>query len=136
MTSSSFTISGQCPLCKHITDDIEIGKCEGCKHIVYDINNVTEEIRLKMKGYGVKAVCTTVIDGNIFKYYHLLQETHAVYRLKVEGFHPVRAVYAVNVTKKWNSMSPLAPPSPLSVTINTAIVGICVGFSCGMHCNL
>jgi hypothetical protein len=57
--------SAQCPLCKHITDDIEIGKCEGCNQIVYDVNNMTEEIKLKMKKYGVKAVPTTIIDGNI-----------------------------------------------------------------------
>jgi hypothetical protein len=57
--------SSQCPLCKHITDDIEIGKCEGCKQIVYDVNNMTEEIKVKMNEYGIKAVPTTVIDGNI-----------------------------------------------------------------------
>jgi hypothetical protein len=50
--------SANCPLCKHITDDIQIGKCEGC-------NNMTEEIKVKMRDYGVKAVPTTVIDGNI-----------------------------------------------------------------------
>jgi hypothetical protein len=57
--------SGQYPLCKHITDDIEVGKCEGCNQIVYDVNNTTEEIKLKMKEYGIKVVPTTVIDGNI-----------------------------------------------------------------------
>jgi hypothetical protein len=58
--------SANCPLCKHITDDIQIGKCEGCNQIVYDINNnMTEEIKVKMRDYGVKAVPTTVIDGNI-----------------------------------------------------------------------
>jgi hypothetical protein len=44
---------------------IQIGKCEGCNQIVYDINNMTEEIRVKMRDYGIKAVPTTVIDGNI-----------------------------------------------------------------------
>ncbi len=57
--------SANCPLCRHITDDIQIGKCEGCNQIVYDINNMTEEIKVKMRDYGVKAVPTTVIDGNI-----------------------------------------------------------------------
>ena len=37
--------SANCPLCKHITDDIQIGKCEGCNQIVYDIYNMTEEIK-------------------------------------------------------------------------------------------
>jgi thioredoxin family protein len=57
--------SANCPLCKHITNDIQIGKCEGCNQIVYDINNMTEEIKVKMRDYGVKAVPTTVIDGEI-----------------------------------------------------------------------
>jgi hypothetical protein len=57
--------SANCPLCKHITDDIEIGKCEGCSQIVYDVNNMTEEAKVKMKDYGVKAVPTTINDGKI-----------------------------------------------------------------------
>jgi hypothetical protein len=57
--------SANCPLCKHITDDIEIGKCEGCNQIVYDVNNMTEDIKTKMKKYDVKAVPTTIIDGSI-----------------------------------------------------------------------
>jgi hypothetical protein len=36
--------SANCLLCKHITDDIEIGKCEGCKQVVYDVNHMTEEL--------------------------------------------------------------------------------------------
>jgi hypothetical protein len=32
---------------------------------VSDVNNMTEEIKMKMKDYGVKAVPTTIIDGNI-----------------------------------------------------------------------
>ena len=61
--------SANCPLCKHITDDIEIGKCEGYNQIVYDVNSMTndETIKLKMKEYGVKAVPTTVIDGGEIK---------------------------------------------------------------------
>ena len=57
--------SANCPLCKHLTDDIQIGKCQGCNQIIYDVNNMTEEIKLKMKYYDVKAVPTTIIDGNI-----------------------------------------------------------------------
>jgi hypothetical protein len=57
--------SANCPLCKHIIDDIQIGKCEGCNQIVYDINNITDEIKLKLKDYSVKAVPTTIIDGKI-----------------------------------------------------------------------
>ncbi len=32
---------------------------------IYDVNAMTEEITLKMKGYGVKAVPTAIIDGKI-----------------------------------------------------------------------
>ena len=56
--------SADCPLCKHITDDIEIGRCEGCSQTVYDVNNMTDEIKVKIKEYGVKAV-PTIIDGKI-----------------------------------------------------------------------
>jgi len=52
-------------LCKHIIDDIKIGKCEGCNQIVYDINNITNEIKLKMRDYGIKSVPSTIIDGRI-----------------------------------------------------------------------
>lgn len=57
--------SANCPLCKHITDDIEIGKCEGCNQIIYDVNNMTEETKVKMRDHGIKAVPTIIIDGNI-----------------------------------------------------------------------
>lgn len=57
--------SANCPLCKHIIDTIEIGKCEGCGMIIYDVNKMTEEIKSKMKAYGVKGVPTTIIDGSI-----------------------------------------------------------------------
>ena len=57
--------SANCPLCKHITDDIEIGKCEGCNQIIYNVNEITNDLKLKMKEYGIKAVPTTIIDGNI-----------------------------------------------------------------------
>lgn len=57
--------SANCPLCKHITDNIEIGKCDGCKQIVYDVNKMTDELKTKMKEYDVKAVPTTVIDSKI-----------------------------------------------------------------------
>ncbi len=56
--------SANCPLCKHVIDTIEIGKCEGCGLTVHDVNNMTEEIKVKMKEYGVKSVPTTVIDGS------------------------------------------------------------------------
>jgi thiol-disulfide isomerase/thioredoxin len=57
--------STNCPLCRHLTDDIEIGKCEGCKQIVYDVNNMSEDLKVKIKKYGVTAVPTTIIDDNI-----------------------------------------------------------------------
>ncbi len=57
--------SANCPLCKHVTEEIQIGKCEGCNQIVYDINNMTDEIKTKMRGYEIKAVPTTIIDGKI-----------------------------------------------------------------------
>lgn len=57
--------SANCPLCRHITDDIEIGKCEGCSQIVYDVNKMTDQIKAKMKEYGIRSVPTTIIDGQI-----------------------------------------------------------------------
>jgi hypothetical protein len=57
--------SANCPLCKHIAEDIQIGKCAGCNQTIYDVNNMTDEIKGKMKGYDVKAVPTTIIDGKI-----------------------------------------------------------------------
>jgi hypothetical protein len=57
--------SANCPLCKHIIDDIQIGKCEGCNQTVYDINNITDEIKFKMRDYGIKSVPTTIIDSKI-----------------------------------------------------------------------
>jgi len=55
--------SSNCPLCKHVTDVIEIGRCQGCKQIVYDINDMSNEIKVKMKNYDVTAVPTIIIDG-------------------------------------------------------------------------
>jgi protein-disulfide isomerase len=52
-------------LCKHIIDEIQIGKCEGCNQTVYDINNITDEIKSKMRDYGIKSVPTTIIDSKI-----------------------------------------------------------------------
>ena len=49
----------RCPLCKHNTDDIEIGKVDGCKRVIYDIYNMTEDLKIKMRDYGMKAVPTT-----------------------------------------------------------------------------
>ena len=57
--------SADCPLCKQITDVIEIGKCEGCKQVVQNVNNTNDEIKTKMSSYGVKSVPTTIIDGKI-----------------------------------------------------------------------
>jgi glutaredoxin 3 len=57
--------SAGCPLCKHIIDDIQIGKCQGCHQTVYDVNEMTDEIKRKMKDYGITSVPTTIIDGNI-----------------------------------------------------------------------
>lgn len=57
--------SAGCPLCKHITDEIEIGKCEGCSQTIYDVSKMTDDIKKKMRDYGVTSVPTTVIDGNI-----------------------------------------------------------------------
>lgn len=57
--------SAGCPLCRHITDEIEIGKCEGCTQIVHDVNKMTEELKVKMRDYGIKSIPTTIIDGSI-----------------------------------------------------------------------
>ena len=57
--------SANCPLCRHITEDIQIGKCEGCNQIIYDVNHMTDEVKVKMKKYKVKSVPTTIIDGDI-----------------------------------------------------------------------
>lgn len=57
--------SANCPLCRHIIEDIQIGKCEGCNQIVYDINNITNDIQLKLRDYSVKSVPTTIIDSKI-----------------------------------------------------------------------
>lgn len=57
--------SSGCPLCRHVTDIIEVGKCKGCTQIVVDVNMGTEETRTKMETYGVNAVPTIVIDGEI-----------------------------------------------------------------------
>jgi glutaredoxin len=57
--------SAGCPLCRHITDGIEIGKCKGCNQTIYDINDLTEETKVKMKQYGITSVPTIIIDGSI-----------------------------------------------------------------------
>jgi len=57
--------SANCPLCKHIVDDIQIGKCQGCNQTVYDVNNLTDDIKRKMRDYGITSVPTTIIDGNV-----------------------------------------------------------------------
>jgi tRNA U54 and U55 pseudouridine synthase Pus10 len=57
--------SAGCPLCRHIIDDIQIGKCRGCNQTIYDMNNMTDELKRKMKDYGIASVPTTVIDKSI-----------------------------------------------------------------------
>jgi len=57
--------SANCPLCRHDIDTIRIGKCVRCNMTVYDVNKLTEEIKWKMKDYGVKSIPTTVIDSEI-----------------------------------------------------------------------
>jgi hypothetical protein len=57
--------SADCPLCKHIIDDIQVGKCQGCNQTVYNVNEMTDEVKRKMKDYGITSVPTTIIDGNI-----------------------------------------------------------------------
>jgi glutaredoxin len=57
--------SANCPLCKEVTDVIEIGRCQGCEQVVYDTNSITEEIKMKMNNYDIRAVPTTIIDGEI-----------------------------------------------------------------------
>lgn len=57
--------SANCPLCRHVIDDIQIGKCQGCKQIIYDVNNMTDHIKRKMREYGITSVPTTIIDGSI-----------------------------------------------------------------------
>jgi hypothetical protein len=65
--------SANCPLCKHITNDIQIGKCEGCNQIVYDM---TEEIKVKMRDNKVK-VCF-LIASEYTEYEEFLKEDHKV----------------------------------------------------------
>ena len=65
--------SANCPLCKHITDDVQIGKCEGCNQIVYDM---TEEIKVKMRDNKVKVCFLTASKYN--EYEEFLKEDHKV----------------------------------------------------------
>jgi len=57
--------SANCPLCRHIINDIQIGKCRGCNQTVYDVNNMTDDVKRKMRDYGITSVPTTIIDGII-----------------------------------------------------------------------
>jgi glutaredoxin 3 len=57
--------SANCPLCKHVIDNIEIGKCEGCNQTVYNVNIITDKIKSKIRDYGIKAVPSIIIDGKI-----------------------------------------------------------------------
>ncbi len=57
--------SADCPLCRQVVDIVEIGKCAGCTEIVHHTNLMTEDIKARMKEYGIDAVPTIVIDGQI-----------------------------------------------------------------------
>ena len=57
--------SANCPLCKDIIDDIQVGRCQGCTQIVYDVNNMSEDLKQRMKRFGINAVPTTIIDDKI-----------------------------------------------------------------------
>jgi hypothetical protein len=57
--------SAGCPLCRHIIDNIQIGKCQGCNQTVYNVNNMTDDVKKKMKDYGITLVPTTIIEGSI-----------------------------------------------------------------------
>ncbi|MFQ5908573.1 MAG: thioredoxin family protein [Thermoplasmata archaeon] len=57
--------SAGCPLCTHVSDVIEVGKCRGCTRIIHDVRAPTAEVAAKMSAYGVTAVPTIVIDGEI-----------------------------------------------------------------------
>ncbi len=52
-----------CPLCKEILDEIELGKCAGCELIVYDISkNIPKEL---IEKFGIRVVPTIIIDRKI-----------------------------------------------------------------------
>ncbi len=57
--------SGDCYFCKRAINIIEAGKCYGCKLIIYDLNNVNDEIRKKIKEYKINSVPTIIIDKKI-----------------------------------------------------------------------
>ncbi len=57
--------SANCPLCRHIIDDIQIGKCQGCTQTVYNVTKMTEDVKRKIREYGITSVPTSVIDGSI-----------------------------------------------------------------------
>ena len=44
---------------------LRLANVKAASQTVYDVNNLTEGIKVKMKDYGVKAVPTTIIDGKI-----------------------------------------------------------------------
>ena len=67
---------------------------KGCNQIVYDINNMTEEIKVKMRDYGIKAVPTTVIDGNIkvvgIPWFSLDKRRWFVYKIEMRLFYQIK----------------------------------------------
>jgi hypothetical protein len=57
--------SASCPLCKHMTNDIEIAKCEGCSQIVlWCIDNDRRCWVKDEKVCGI-AIPPSIIDGEI-----------------------------------------------------------------------
>lgn len=57
--------SANCPLCKHVTDVIEVGKCQGCTQLIYDVNIINDKTKTKMQQYDISSVPTTIIDSKI-----------------------------------------------------------------------
>lgn len=57
--------SAGCPLCKRLTDIVELGKCAGCKMTVYHMNSPSEKTKEKSKKYGITSVPTAIIDTKI-----------------------------------------------------------------------
>ena len=54
-------LTGSCPLCRSVVDEIEAGKCSGCKMVTYEMSKNPPEAHR----YGVRVVPTIVIDGEV-----------------------------------------------------------------------
>ncbi len=46
-------------------DTIEMGKCQECKMIVYNVNSMDDELKRRMRDYGINSVPAVIIDGEI-----------------------------------------------------------------------